>query len=831
MSVLRRLAWAASSLALFALGVNSASAQDSSISTPSDARSHGLESLKTIVESEGVPLPDNLGNFVRDRKAAERLGKALFHDQAIGSDGVQACVTCHFKAGADPRAKNQLSPGLLRVKGDREGDIIGLFNAKPDEDKTFQIPSSGLGANYTLDRSDFPIVKEVEAKDALDDDVVSSMGVVRRDFVGIDKDSNNEDIAGATIADAPFEVDSDVGKVNTRRVEPRNTPTTINAIFNFFNFWDGRANPKFNGENPFGKADKVARIFKKNGRKVVATPLNLKPASLASQASGPPGSHFEMSFGTKDSLRSFPDIGRKMLTLDRPLLKQDVHKDDSLLGSLSCRHGGGNCADSQGLNTTYEAMIQAAFNSAYWDSPPNKCLVIDPKMNQGMGNNFGMNNGAVEVQDCKNGGYNLMESNFSFFFSVAVMLYEATLVSDETPFDNWMRGSGEWVEGFGEEELKGLNLFVGKGKCVNCHGGPELTNASVRNAQGGNNIIEPMLMGDRRPGIYDNGFYNIGVTPTKADRGRGDNDPFQGAPLSSSRQFAFDMTEYFPIRFPIIGAPVPNLVCDPNDSNTDLDSSTCDDGILGFIDEGGAGFFAVCKDNDGDGKCGEPECEDEENLDAEGNCGVENVDELLLKRVAVDGAFKTPGLRNVAETAPYFHNGGSASLLEVVEFYDRGGNFCETNGKDLDPDIQRIGFEPDEETNLVKFMVALTDPRVVYRKAPFDGPSYLVPNGHKGDNYKVAVDTIQGEDVAKDDLYTIIVDAVGRNGGDEFESFADHMTGWYGSELDFQLSANAVANTCSPNFPKPEEPPVEEEPPEEEEPPKEDKPKKGKGRG
>lgn len=60
-----------------------------------------------------VPRPPNLADFVRDEKAAEVLGKALFWDMQVGSDGVQACATCHFRAGADPRRKNQISPGLL----------------------------------------------------------------------------------------------------------------------------------------------------------------------------------------------------------------------------------------------------------------------------------------------------------------------------------------------------------------------------------------------------------------------------------------------------------------------------------------------------------------------------------------------------------------------------------------------------------------------------------------------------------------------------------------------------------------------------------------------
>ena len=42
--------------------------------------------------------------------------------------------------------------------------------------------------------------------------------------------------------------------------------------------------------------------------------------------------------------------------------------------------------------------------------------------------------------------------------------------------------------------------------------------------------------------------------------------------------------------------------------------------------------------------------------------------------VAADGTFKIPGLRNVELTAPYFHNGGELTLLDVVKFYARGGD-------------------------------------------------------------------------------------------------------------------------------------------------------------
>ena len=48
--------------------------------------------------------------------------------------------------------------------------------------------------------------------------------------------------------------------IKTRRVEPRNAPTVINAIFNDRNFWDGRAQSDFNGVDPFGSRSTAARV-------------------------------------------------------------------------------------------------------------------------------------------------------------------------------------------------------------------------------------------------------------------------------------------------------------------------------------------------------------------------------------------------------------------------------------------------------------------------------------------------------------------------------------------------------------------------------------------
>ena len=89
------------------------------IETPAHARLQGLESLRRAVRQDGgVPLPENLDDFIKDREAAVQLGKALFWDMQVGSDGVQSCASCHFHAGADNRTKNPLNPARLTFVDD-----------------------------------------------------------------------------------------------------------------------------------------------------------------------------------------------------------------------------------------------------------------------------------------------------------------------------------------------------------------------------------------------------------------------------------------------------------------------------------------------------------------------------------------------------------------------------------------------------------------------------------------------------------------------------------------------------------------------------------------
>jgi cytochrome c peroxidase len=68
------------------------------------------------------------------------------------------------------------------------------------------------------------------------------------------------------------------------------------------------------------------------------------------------------------------------------------------------------------------------------------------------------------------------------------------------------------------------------------------------------------------------------------------------------------------------------------------------------------------------------------------------------------GAFKTPTLRHVAETAPYMHDGSLPCLEDVIDFYDRGGN----PNPHLDPELRPLRLSAAEKASLVAFLHALS---------------------------------------------------------------------------------------------------------------------------
>ena len=82
-----------------------------------------------------------------------------------------------------------------------------------------------------------------------------------------------------------------------------------------------------------------------------------------------------------------------------------------------------------------------------------------------------------------------------------------------------------------------------------------------------------------------------------------------------------------------------------------------------------------------------------------------DVGRYLIRKVKVNkGAFKTPPLRDVANTAPYFRDGSSGTLIEVVDHYARGGD-DKTN---LSPNMFPIELNELEKQDLVEFLYGLS---------------------------------------------------------------------------------------------------------------------------
>ncbi len=80
---------------------------------------------------------------------------------------------------------------------------------------------------------------------------------------------------------------------------------------------------------------------------------------------------------------------------------------------------------------------------------------------------------------------------------------------------------------------------------------------------------------------------------------------------------------------------------------------------------------------------------------------------LVTKKEADIAAFKTPGLRNVLVTGPYFHDGSQATLLDVMDHYNKGDGLQEPY---LDEDIQPLALTEDEIDDVVAFLASLTSP-------------------------------------------------------------------------------------------------------------------------
>ena len=735
--------------------------------TVSSVFAHG----PTPVSLQNVPIPpvpgltDGLDPIVVNKTAAIALGKALFWDVNVGSDGM-SCGSCHFSAGVDSRTKNQINPGIKSSKPSGQ-----TYDAFPSG------PSSG-GPNYTLTLADFPLQRFSNPADKFStvtyttDDVVSSAGTFSGTFTGSTKLTGSNDQCSRSV-DPIFHVNG----VGTRRVEPRNAPSMINAVFSHRLFWDGRANDIFNGSSPWGDRDPDAGVWVKvNARSVVKQRLHLENSALASLATGPGLSDLEMSCRQ----RKWSDIGRKLLSR-QPLQNQKVHNQDSVLGSLSLSTAGNL---KPGLKTIYKNLVTQAFNQKYW-----AYAALGP---------FGNAPGQTP--------YTQMEANFAMFFALSLQLYESTLVSDQAPIDLSPVDANvrpTWV-GLGKTDAEVSQLKRGgalffNNHCNLCHTGPVMsmaavtTNATLLTPTPGKTfgpVATPIAYGpdafgtgnaakaagmtqyvsgitrdfnaNFEPKLMDVGFTNTAVGDQDADLGLGGVDDF-GHPLSYSAQYL----EYLKGNSAgIYDALVPKTrACDfiagmaINLSNPEyLYFTALDDIILDGSREG------VLRTSN----CADPTTAYIPSVAAAQAAAADPAGDPRMA-LSVKAAFKIPTLRNIELTGPYMHNGSMANLEQVLDFYARQGNYFHEN---LHSQIVSIsssvnstavnGFGTSNKADLIAYLKAFTDERVRYERAPFDHPEVVIPNGHKGNQALALQGNPLNGSLAQEDYLT--VPAVGANG-------------------------------------------------------------------
>ena len=535
---------------------------------------YAINSVAALATRGAADLkPSNENDYIRNRTVATALGKALFWDMQVGSDGVQSCGTCHFNGtGTDTRTKNQINPNHLggdttfdlmqpnerdlvasdfplhkvtnpEVAGDPActTPLVGNVDAAFAAQATLLDPLAAQNPNaayYNPVAGNFTVCDAANAAGDVND-VVSSMGVVFSPFSDIAPIGQFQPAANGVAAVAPDlrtpgAADPIPGFQGIRRVEPRNTPTMQAAAFNFDNFWDGRARHDFNGGSVFGAADPQAHVFacasvnpagnacQNPNANFVPTRQIIRFASVASLATGPGLSEFEMSFIG----RNWAKIGKKLLQATAataglspasivgavtPLANQLVDPTDSVLGLYS-NQGGAACGalpavdrspgtpapGKPGLCISYPGLIRRAFYPALWVTQgrhlngcytdgnttlhPNQCSAVGvsvsiPVLQGGVVVNSAVDpfdgyvltiaNGAVVPTDTNQ--FTQMEGNFSLFWGLAVNSWVQILVPDNTPFDQLLDANPGAFSSLGEPGEPGLvedQLNCGQGTPV-----------------------------------------------------------------------------------------------------------------------------------------------------------------------------------------------------------------------------------------------------------------------------------------------------------------------------------------------------------------------------
>jgi cytochrome c peroxidase len=161
---------------------------------------------------------------------------------------------------------------------------------------------------------------------------------------------------------------------------------------------------------------------------------------------------------------------------------------------------------------------------------------------------------------------------------------------------------------------------------------------------------------------------------------------------------------------------------------------------------------------------------------------------------AADYAFKTPGLRELAWTAPYMHNGAFATLEDVVRFYEGGGMERPTRSKDLP---MQLRLTDGEREDIVAFLQTLSS-----ESPPQPSTEPWVDSGRPA-SPPPAADTTVVSQAAK----TFTPDRVRLKAGQSLTVLNDdtrtHNVRIFNPKLDFNSGAQEPKESVTIPFPEP----------------------------
>ena len=738
-----------------------------------------------------VPTPTTINDYIADRDAAIRLGKALFWDVRLGSDGATACATCHHQAGADPRTDNTMHPGAN-----------GAFAA-------------GVTPGQPVPATIFPTMKFANPANRFStvlrniDDVVGSEGVMREEFLGLDG-------TGGERCEHSAEPVFTANGVAHRQVTRRNAPSVINAVFNVRQFWDGRANAWFNGTNTAGPVDAQAKVWRVNPKtgQPMQVAIHIDHASLASQAVGPVNNDVEMAAHG----RGWVDVARKLLPT-HALAAQKVSAGDSVLGAVA--------APGLGLSLRYDEMVAAAFH-AQWRAPVEvapgvtmleanmplffglavqlyeSTLVSDHSRYDQWIENDGPNGGApglLSDQELRGlrlwfnldptlPATNCRACHLSALFSVATYAgkigggggqngagaFPGAVDSDHDGYpdiiDRFPLDPTEWLDtdhdGIGNNAdpdddndglpdavdpfpLDPLNMPEGQVPNPNAEFAPQPI-AYMPDLAG---MHKRTMMFQEPPLGFEPAVRPLDFTLT------GDGIRVYDPTGKLAVHVPVPPRSVFPCNFVFAPeVPVPSL---GSTAALLADARTLDCrmsltiALFNFplgayrvtidgVDRGTLVSEPLVMYDEGFYNIGvRPTAEDIGVGGTHANGTPLSAARRLLQQSflpefgqlwsggnlvpRVNGAFKTPSLRNVELTGPYFHNGGAATLEDVIRFYNRGGDFHSANKVDLAPAMLSMDLREPDIADLAAFLRTLTDERVRDERAPFDHPALGFPEG------------------------------------------------------------------------------------------------------